>query len=403
MRRHFLPILLACFALAACGSDDETNVAPSATPTSVAPTSTSTRTSSPVPTPSFTATLSPTVVSGTSTPTPSIRFECLPTGTSTRPSGTATPTFFAPTPRFLTVPNPTPPDVVSDYWPRFSPDGSTIIFTRTITNTETQQSAKAFLLTIAADGSGEAHEFPPPGPTRTPIPVGATRSSWSWNTSLTQHQIAFTGTSDDGAFLYLISDDGSGLDKITPEGTSTQVYYPSWYPDGVKVAVVDYSDTGANGVLRRIDTQANTQVQLTDGARLFAGEPAVSRDGTRIAFPAQFNCNGVAYNQDYNSIWVLDLSTSNPRVFDPYQGRTPDWSPDDANLSFETTRFCADGRYAIIIEGRDAPGGVQATDCAYDGNHSIWSPDGTKIAFSAVIPGTKNRDIAIFDVPAPPQ
>ena len=34
-----------------------------------------------------------------------------------------------------------------------------------------------------------------------------------------------------------------------------------------------------------------------------------------------------------------------------------------------------------------------------NGHHSVWLPDGTKIAFPALIPGTENRGIAIFGVP----
>lgn len=376
---RFAALLVLAGAVAACNGSDIV-VGPTPTTTSTRPTASSTPTRSP-------------------TETQTRMLTCTPTRTGTPPPvGSPTPTFGGPTPRFLTHVDPTPPGVVTDYWPRFSPDGSTILFTRTFSNTQTGQSEKAFLVTVPSAG-GQAQEFPPPGPTRTPIPVSATRNSWSWNTSLTEHQIAFTGESGEGGFLYLISADGSGLEQVRPPGTGTQVDYPSWYPNGVDVAVVDYGDTPGTpaGVLRRIDTRANTAEQLTDLSAIYAGEPAVSRHATRIAFAGQLNCG--PYNQSYNQIWLLDLTTRAVSQLDPQEGRTPDWSPDDQYLSYETTRFCRGGNYAIIIEKADGSVAWQATDCVYNGNHSVWSPDMKTLAFSAVIPDTPNRGIAVIPVP----
>lgn len=402
-----LTVLVSLAVLASCSGDDLPPAAvPSATPSSsatrtiAAPTPTAPASASPTSTSSASPTIpppSPTPVSDQSmTPTAtSSHTPCPLTPTGTKPPpGSPTPTFFGPTPHFVTHFEPTPPETVTDYWPRFSPQGDTILFTRSLSGEE-----KSFLATVPSSG-GEVQEFPPPGPTRTPLPVSATRSSWSWNTSLTEHQIAFSGASASGAETYLISEDGSGLEKIAPDGVGAVVDYPSWYPDGAHLAVVDYGSVpgAAAGTLRVFDTTVQTQEPLTDVSQIYAGEPAVSRDGTRIAFPGQINCS-YPYNQDDNQIYLLDLATGGVSLFDPQQGRTPDWSPDDAFLAYETTRYCPDGRYAIIIQNVANRTAIQATACAYDANHPVWSPDAATIAFSAVIPGTENRGIAT--IPAP--
>lgn len=369
---------------------------PSPTATTPVPTASPTDTPELTPTeqgPSPTATNTPASdESMTPTPTPTER-PCTPTLTHTLPPpGSPTPTFFGPTPRFLTHFEPTPPETVVDYWPRFSPDGETILFTRTLS-----EQPKSFLVTVPSAG-GEAVEFPPPGPTRTPLSVSATRNSWSWNTSLTEHQIAFSGSQEgEGTALYLISEDGSDLAKVEPSGIGTIVDYPSWYPDGTHVAVVDYSAAGGP-VLREVDTIAQTQLPLTDNSEVLAGEPAVSRDGTRIAFPGQIQCHD-GYDQNDNHIYLLDLASKEVSSFDDEQGRTPDWSPDDAFLAYETTRYCPNGNYAIIIQNVANKTAIQATACEYDGNHPVWSPDGATIAFSAVVPGSENRSIATIPVP----
>jgi hypothetical protein len=125
----------------------------------------------------------------------------------------------------------------------------------------------------------------------------------------------------------------------------------------------------------------------------------VSRDGTRIAFAGQANL-GCGYNQNDNQIFLLNLETLQIPRFDSQQGRTPDWSPDDAYLVYETTRYCpTSGRYAIIVQDVSSRRAVQATACEYDANHAVWSPDGSSIAFSALLPGGQSRGIAIIPVP----
>ena len=416
MKPHsvFFALLASVVLLSSC-SDDESSPAPTSTPTrsatlaatpsatatrsatathSAPPSATNTappsetRTAPPTPTPTAVddQTITPTVL------VPSTRCPLTPTGTRP-PLGSPTPTFFGPTPHFVTHFEPTPPETVTDYWPRFAPDGATILFTRSLS-----AQAKSFLLTVPASG-GEVEEFPPPGPARTPLPVSATRSSWPWNTSLEEHQIAFSGVDENGSYPSLISEDGSGLDEITLAGLGAVVDYPSWYPDGIRLAVVDYGAQGAlSGTLRSIDTANQIQTQLTDPAKYYAGEPAVSRDGSRIAFPGQINC-GYGYNQDDNEMYLLNLSTLSVSQFDAEQGRTPDWSPDDAFLAYETTRYCGNGAYAVIIQSVANRTAIQATDCAYDANHPVWSPDGQTLAFSGVIPGTVNRGIATIPVP----
>ena len=152
-------------------------------------------------------------------------------------------------------------------------------------------------------------------------------------------------------------------------------------------------------MLKKIGVASPSTVVLTDLDEIYAGEPAVSPDGTTIAFPGQLN-QGQPYNQDENRIWLLPEGGA-PMQLDPEQGRTPDWSPDGRFLAFESTRGCSDGSYAIFIEPSEGGTATQVTDCVYNGNHAVWSPDQTHIAFSAVPPGaTSGRGIAVFDVPA---
>jgi hypothetical protein len=46
---------------------------------------------------------------------------------------------------------------------------------------------------------------------------------------------------------------------------------------------------------------------------------------------------------------LSDFDT-NLHQLNPLQGRTPDWSPNDRFISFESKRGCRSGNYAIFIE-----------------------------------------------------
>jgi len=84
---------------------------------------------------------------------------------------------------------------VIDYWPCFSPDSKTVLFSRRADKGRTWD-----LFVIPASG-GQARRL-----SATRLPVSANRPNWSIKNNL----IAFTGqSSDGGASVWLINADGS--------------------------------------------------------------------------------------------------------------------------------------------------------------------------------------------------
>jgi hypothetical protein len=267
----------------------------------------------------------------------------------------------------------------TDLWPCFSPDGKTVLFSRT-TNGRNWE-----LLRVAASG-GAMEKF-----AQSPLPVSPTRPSWSHTTN----QIAFTGTSATGAAdIWIINGDGTGAHALTTPGLSDQMLYPSWYPDGKSLVATDARSL----VIKRVNLAGGAAMTVTDRAQVLAGMSRVSPNGKWIAFAGQQNA-GQSYNQEENVVWLVsDAGALATLEAKPIQGRTPAWSPDSKRLAFESNRGDADGRYAIFVINRDGTGLMQVTHYALNASHPVWSPDGRRMVFAATERKYTNG-IAIVDVP----
>jgi hypothetical protein len=76
-------------------------------------------------------------------------------------------------------------------------------------------------------------------------------------------------------------------------------------------------------------------------------------------------------------------------MLDGLEGRTPTWSPHDTLVEFESNRNCGKSKnYAIFVERPTGGRAHQLTDCAFNANHAVWSPDGKRLALAIELPGT---------------
>ncbi|HWF63899.1 MAG TPA: DUF3471 domain-containing protein, partial [Rhizomicrobium sp.] len=147
------------------------------------------------------------------------------------------------TPRILT----TPDGGRFDYWPCFSPDGRTVLFSRSTDGGKTWT-----LMRVAASG-GDVVPF-------ASIPVSATRADWGKD-----GKVAFTGTEADGTNTIWIADgDGRNPHRLVTKAPSKQLFYPSWYPEGKSLAVMD----GDGLSLLRVDMAGGIAMSLTDRSQI---------------------------------------------------------------------------------------------------------------------------------------
>jgi Tol biopolymer transport system component len=300
-----------------------------------------------------------------------------------------------------------------DYWPRFSPDGKTVLFSRCEISSGCGGASTGgywTLWTVSAAG-GTARPF------LALERVSATRSNWLWNSSITSEQIAFTGVDTGNGHklgLWLVNGDGSNPVEVPLPASVGGPSYPSWFPDGDSVAVTGLAAGEPGPHLTQVAISSGDPIRmLTLPTVIWTGEPAVSRSGKMLADAAQLPIEGQQYNDANNQIWIEAVGEASTQdlglhQLDALQARTPDWSPNDRFLIFESSRGCVNGNYAIFMEAVTGGKAVQATDCSLNANHAVWSPDGKRFAFSYAFgnptkgkcAGGGCRGIAVAPVPS---
>lgn len=277
-----------------------------------------------------------------------------------------------------------------DTFPRFSPDGTRIAWSKDGGNTTNGR-----LWVADADGSnaGALNSF-------------QTRFAPAWSPDGTQ--IAVIGVTADADFdLHLVAADGSGATKLAD--TSANETNPTWGTFGIalvrgsNVVVLDPStgaDVASFGVgsgasaldahpteplivfsqavsggrrVAVLDVTTGVATPLTDGTA-YDGAPAWSPDGTSLAFNRTATLGGDA------DLWVMDADGSGQLQITSGTGSdiTPDWrpgavTPDPASITVEPSWGAAGNWTTVSSAVSDAgdcgfPAGA-SIDITWDGTH----------------------------------
>ena len=186
-------------------------------------------------------------------------------------------------------------------------------------------------------------------------------------------KIAFTSSRDGNLEIYVMDGDGSDQRRLTVNPAEDR--YPSWSPDGKKIAFV----SNRNNVKKDhrqiwvIDADGKNPIRLTDG--LVDVYPDWSPDGTKIVYDAHVHPD--EHDVAPAGITVMDADGNNKRLL-THEGAHPTWSPDSKRIAFISA---VDGISSVFVMDADGRNRMQLTRDFVLKRLPSWSHDGRRIAY----------------------
>jgi Tol biopolymer transport system component len=196
-------------------------------------------------------------------------------------------------------------------------------------------------------------------------------SLWTPDYSPDGRQIVFSHDMTGALELYTINADGSGLTQITNDGQVA--LFARWSPDGQRFVFLSVSPKNGAGVITTMRTDGAERVVLTDDIPYDSYQPEYTPDGKQIVFASQ--AGGLV-----SALWIMNADGSHKRRLTdpPLEAGGPAISPDGTSVAFYSHQNTPKPAavWAMSVDGtnqrRLRPSGL----------YPIFSPDGTKLVFT---------------------
>lgn len=266
------------------------------------------------------------------------------------------------------------------------PSPGDVVFSRVLGSNAECSATCSSIFVINADGSG----------LKRLTTEQATESAPTWSPD--KSKIAFDSNrlpGDRHIQIYVMNSDGSNQHRVSPV-EYRQAMSPAWSPDGTKIAFIGWLASSGDIGVAVMNTNGSGAVQLTRqpcvGACTIPGHPRFSPDGSKIVFESSDA-----------EIVVINTDGSNQQNLTQNQASdiNPSWSPDGSRIAFASDRARVNFSFAIYTMRADGTDLFQVTFPPNEIDNldasPAWSPDGTRLVYSALrtVSGIRQVDLRI--------
>src|SRR6266550_2245740 len=220
------------------------------------------------------------------------------------------------------------------------------------------------------------------GPGTATITAAADGQSGSATITVVPPAFAFTTNRDGNDEIYVT--DATGTDVINLTTNPANEDWPSWSPDGSKIAFKTTRDGNHEVYVMNADGTGVTR--LTNNAASDYAD-GWSPDGSKVLFETNRDGNFEVYVMNTDGTGLVNLTNSAANE------AFPAWSPDGSQIAFDTDR---DGNDEVYVMNADGTGVLNLTHSpAFDGYTVAWRPTGGAHAASSLRlhrPASRTRD-----------
>ena len=179
--------------------------------------------------------------------------------------------------------------------------------------------------------------------------------------------------------------------KIQQVTTIGENLHPEWSPDGTTIVYAS-AELGPNSCIWLTDSDGTNRRMISKSKYTYEdySEPTWSPDGTKIAFIAsRDSIEFFIYRMDSDGSNATKIT---PLIDDQIVFNLK-WCPEGSKIMYDSqTRTSRD--YKIMVMDSDGSNVMKLTETG-DAYNSIWSQDGSKIAFERAIP--EGKQIWVMD------